>query len=489
MKKNFAILMIFISTAFVFQSCKKDSDVADLTETKVEFTFNTTGLKSSMNENLTHVVITVEDEKGNVVKDNEKIEIYNMNGNYISKPISLLTGNYKLTGFFVLNSANNVMYAAPIEGSDKAYLVNEPLPIEFTTVKDVVTKVNPEVLSTSESHPQDFGYASFGFNIAETFDFLVGAFVYNETSANFELTTAQIQVYSDETLIYSGDLQANTDITPDNYDPLGITNKITLPETYNSFTVKVSKSGYISYNATFTKDELKLYYRNEDNGPLIVILDSITGLLAYYPFDGNYYDISGNDYHGSNYGSMFDIDRLGATNSSVKFDGIDDYILLPTDFDIPEKSISLWFYSSTFPVFNYDIDPANSWNSIITADHSEIINGLIYLNVSNFEGNNIVWFSQFWGHEVNPSILSYKITPDTWYHVAITMNSEEIKFYINGNLVGTHASWFGHSGNGYQNLLVGTTRIPNGRYLDGGVDDLRIYNRVLTSEEIKSLSM
>lgn len=272
MKRILVLPLILALTTVFFQSCKKTDDTPQLIEGQLEISFTPTQLKNGYVQGLTSVVVSIEDVGGNVVKNMEKVEIYSMNGYYISKPISLLTGDYKLTGFFVLDADNNVVYASPLSGSDKAYLVENPLPIAFSVTKDNVTKLTPEVLSTAESTPEDFGYATFGFDIAQTFDFLVGAFVYNDAAQNFELTTAKISVYSGSTLLYSGELQANGGTSPDNYDPLGITNKITLPERYETFTVEISKAGYVTYNQVFTKEELRLYYRSEDNGPLVVIL-------------------------------------------------------------------------------------------------------------------------------------------------------------------------------------------------------------------------
>jgi hypothetical protein len=100
-----------------------------------------------------------------------------MNGYYISKPLSLVPGGYKLSKFLVVDASNTVVYATPTEGSTKAYLVNDPLPILFSVTKDNVTKVVPEVISVKNNTPEDFGYATFSFTEVTTFDFLIGVFM------------------------------------------------------------------------------------------------------------------------------------------------------------------------------------------------------------------------------------------------------------------------------------------------------------------------
>ena len=50
------------------------------------------------------------------------------------------------------------------------------------------------------------------------------------------------------------------------------------------------------------------------------------GLVAYYPFNGNANDESGNGYHGTVNGATLTADRNDVQNSSYGFDGLDDYI-------------------------------------------------------------------------------------------------------------------------------------------------------------------
>ena len=48
------------------------------------------------------------------------------------------------------------------------------------------------------------------------------------------------------------------------------------------------------------------------------------GLLAYWPFDGNANDASGNGVHGTVSGAVLTEDRCGNENSAYGFDGVDD---------------------------------------------------------------------------------------------------------------------------------------------------------------------
>ena len=276
MKKVYYLFITIIIAGLNLTSCKKES-YSEIAQAQLEFSLilqPTNDLKSVSVSEASTIIITIEDANGKVIKNSEKLELYNMSGSYITKPISLQTGDYKLTRFFVLDSENNVLYASPLQGSENAYLVEEPLPILFEAAENSVTKLTPQVLAVNSGSPESFGYSTFSFNVVETFDFLVGAFIYNDDIENYQLTTASISIQSDSIDVYEGELVAKTNGSDTvAYDSLGVTNKITLPEKYSSYTLSISKPGYVTYNETFTKEELKLHYRSIDKGPLVVILE------------------------------------------------------------------------------------------------------------------------------------------------------------------------------------------------------------------------
>jgi hypothetical protein len=73
-----------------------------------------------------------------------------------------------------------------------------------------------------------------------------------------------------------------------------------------------------------------------------ISLESVRELLAYYPFNGNANDESGNGNHGTIHGPVLTEDRFGNPNSAFSFDGVDDYIDLGNDASLsPAASISL----------------------------------------------------------------------------------------------------------------------------------------------------
>lgn len=297
MKKYF-ITSLFVIFVFALIFCnKKDNKSGKPASGKVQFSVNaktSASLKSALAVNASSILISIEDTTGKSAYESEQV-LYNFNGTYISKPLALNVGYYNLTKFMVLDSTGNVIYASPVKGSSKAYLVQNPLTISFTILEDAVTKLDPEVLSTNESSPADFGYVDATFQVVNTFDSLVSVFVYDATSQNFQLISASITIADSIKDLYTLSLEAKT-------------NKVTVNDGYGTYKITISKNGYSNFVKTFTADSLKACFTK----PLIVVLntssvDITTGLVAYYPFNGNANDASGNGNNGTVYGAYFDI--------------------------------------------------------------------------------------------------------------------------------------------------------------------------------------
>src|SRR5580765_1767639 len=71
-----------------------------------------------------------------------------------------------------------------------------------------------------------------------------------------------------------------------------------------------------------------------------------TGLIAYYPFNGNAHDETGNYHNGTVYGATLSDDRFGNPKSAYSFDGINDQIVIGKEPNFPSwdtYAVSLWF--------------------------------------------------------------------------------------------------------------------------------------------------
>ncbi|MDB4334819.1 cadherin domain-containing protein [bacterium] len=211
----------------------------------------------------------------------------------------------------------------------------------------------------------------------------------------------------------------------------------------------------------------------------------INGMVAFYKFDNNLIDQSSFNYHASKYGCSYSPYSYQSSNTSISFDGTNDYIILPSTFDYQERTISFWFNANSFPIFNYDVNPNYSWGALISSDNPQLVFGSIKAAVSNVNGVNKIWvYKGGMDTKINPNILSMEVDKFTWYHLAITISQERIKVYIDGNLFGSHVTTTNHSVDGANNMIIGAGRHGDNRFFNGKIDDLIIYNRALSSEEV-----
>jgi hypothetical protein len=106
------------------------------------------------------LMISVESANGNQLLDQQEIKLQDVNEGYISLPVKLLAGDYVVTQFMVLNKAGEVIYAAPLKGSELATLADATLPYTFKAENDAL-KIEIPVLNATQIAADKFGYDSF----------------------------------------------------------------------------------------------------------------------------------------------------------------------------------------------------------------------------------------------------------------------------------------------------------------------------------------
>ena len=216
------------------------------------------------------------------------------------------------------------------------------------------------------------------------------------------------------------------------------------------------------------------------------------GLIAYYSFSGNANDETGFGHHGIINGAQLTSDRFGVPNSAYLFNGVSSKIsVINPLFNLGQKeySICFWFSiantSKTRQLLLLTRTPTVSGQGIpglAIAFNDLPTPGLIdyYLGVGGPEGG--LW-SISYQHGSN---TDYR--PNTWYFLSFNKSGDNYKLFINGQLehsliypnafnynVGLN---FGHN----DDELDGTPW-----FLDGCLDDIRIYQRALSDQEIQDM--
>ena len=247
-----------------------------------------------------------------------------------------------------------------------------------------------------------------------------------------------------------------------------------------------------SYTDTEVANETTYYYRmaslrapnigglSEQVNATPGSADLNDGLVAYYPFDGNADDASGNGNDGTVSGARLTSDRNGNSESAYEFDG-SNFIELPAweSGRYSSRSWVGWILAKDggghFQRSNYDASRGGEWQ-LLWNDSTDKIRARTVIQPGNHEP--VLYTSR-----------SYE--KDRWHFVAAVwdLESDQVKLFINGAPDGTADVPDGYIGLGNGGLStdwkIGGTW--NGGSFNGKIDDVRIYNRALSESEIKQL--
>jgi hypothetical protein len=200
------------------------------------------------------------------------------------------------------------------------------------------------------------------------------------------------------------------------------------------------------------------------------------GLVAYYPFNGNANDYSGNSYNATAIGVTLATDRFGTTNRCYSFSGNSTYVTCPpaTYFN-GDYTISGWVNASTAQTWCRMIDFGNGAGSD---------NVLVTLNYAGF---GTVGSSVYVGGTNSDVSSSQAFTLNQWVHIVVTQTGTTRYFYYNGALVGTYTG-LGVPQNVVRNgCYIGLSNWSGDGEIFGSMDDIRIYDRSLSLAEVASL--
>lgn len=170
------------------------------------------------------VLVSIRNSNGKAVQNSKKLPLFAFGTNYLSESLPLQIGTYQLPQFAVLDATNKVIYATPLEGSELAKYVTNPLPMSFTVFENVTTQVVPQVLVVArEDTPESFGLANFGFELVERVAKLKSEeyFIYDPANSTamggFVRSGKKTYTYSQDKLVQTDFY--DYDLTTNSYDP------------------------------------------------------------------------------------------------------------------------------------------------------------------------------------------------------------------------------------------------------------------------------
>jgi PKD repeat protein len=220
-------------------------------------------------------------------------------------------------------------------------------------------------------------------------------------------------------------------------------------------------------------------------------VDLSKGLVAYYPFNGNADDESGSGNHGVVYRATLAEDRYGNDNNAYFFNG-EAYIDCGNDQSLNldnQLTISAWIKSNTI---------RNSWPSFIAKYSINVKDNVGYgfgWGLASNPDNKYVFYiidhHILPGEEEEKAISVSNVGTDKWNHVVGIYDGEVFKIFIDGVLEKTNVALPNLLNTNNYNLLLGTRFndgiVSQGAFHSGFIDDVRIYDRVLSELEIQEL--
>lgn len=197
-----------------------------------------------------------------------------------------------------------------------------------------------------------------------------------------------------------------------------------------------------------------------------------TGLVAYYPFNGNANDISGNNNNGVITSVTSSADRFGTSNNAYSFSGGNIAVSMTSELAMTgDRTFSCWF-------------KANGSQTGGRIYENTYLNSGIAL----YNGNKLDAWHCSNGQSRNVTNITFGSLSE-WHHLVYVADATNSlgKVYIDGALSGTMSAtssvcpsaWLG----AYMRFGLGAS----GEAFNGSLDDIGIWNRSLTETEIRQL--
>lgn len=225
----------------------------------------------------------------------------------------------------------------------------------------------------------------------------------------------------------------------------------------------------------------------------------VNGLIAHWNFAGNANDASGKAHNGTSTNVTYTTGKGGGNNTAAVFNGTNSYITVPYQADM---NVSNYSICAVIKPMGYYSGPCQS--NMIVSRGTEFQPGYYRLSFYDnaFDNHNCsirdtsknVFVTN--GGAINTSNPNFEqrysptIVTNNWYCVTGTYNGDSLKIYVNGVLKSKSKRVSGSVGSSTESLAIGASRHGNfgsfPYWLNGVIDDIRIYNRALSDEEVVS---
>ena len=235
---------------------------------------------------------------------------------------------------------------------------------------------------------------------------------------------------------------------------------------------------------------------NDDNSIHALPVDS--SLVAWYTFNGDAHDHSGNNNNVVFNSATPTKGKAGLPKTAYAFDGTSSYMQINNSASINPTKISLYALVKTTGFYQGTCHG----NRILSKGYNDYASGRYLLGYDdqayyNWNGcdqvvqNNRENPYGSYGDGTSASGANYLkgyIKPNVWYSLVYTYDGLNSKLYINGTLVSKIAQPTTFNASSYP-LFIGRNQDPSyPYYFKGLIDEIRIYKRVLNASEVAALA-
>ena len=223
-----------------------------------------------------------------------------------------------------------------------------------------------------------------------------------------------------------------------------------------------------------------------------------SGMVAWWPFNGNAGDSSGNAHISTPYNITYGTGMHGLPNTAAVFNGHNSYVgvsyksdLNLTKFSICAKIKAMAFYDSLCQTNMIVCRGKQTFSSSYALHFFDNA----YDNDSCAKRDTTKNVFGGWAGSYSGSSSQFQYTPtiqlNTWYTVVMTYENDTMRFYVNGVKKSTYKG-SGPITTSTDSLHIGAnyrTYIGYSYWFNGYMDDLRIYDRVLADSDITTYSL
>lgn len=283
-----------------------------------------------------------------------------------------------------------------------------------------------------------------------------------------DLTDGEVQ-YIVEVPFHSGVLNMNgytIDVDlPFGTDPSSLVATYTVSDNASARVNSVANQNSITSN-DFTNPVVFSVVAEDQSAQNWVVTTTVDdGLLAFYPFNNNANDESVNSNNATVNGATITTDRFDIADRAYNFNGTSDFIEISNvDFVGGSNQVTVSFWVNT--------------NS-----NSKFQDVLNYGNLRAYiTDGGILAVQLFLDGTANP--ISEVITPSQWQHFVFTHGDNTSRLYKDGVMV------MEETNTGIIDLYSGTSFVGSGNgsnFMDGSIDDIRLYDRAISSAEVLGL--